>query len=735
MAKKLTKKKDKRGAAANIGRPFRNTKLNPKHGSKPTQVQTKADDKRPLLTGKFIGNAGGFGFITPAGSGADIFIPPHATLGALNGDTVAYKITNEDNTADKPSRTGKIVEIIARAPMVGVFSITNGTHGFVRPSDSKNPHTFSVPPKAISRFGLVSGHVVIFSVDKRTNPAQDIEPCFITEILGHINDPGVDVLTLVRQANVPIEFSEAVMAETNSMPDTITTKELDGRLDLRNQLVFTIDGDDTKDIDDAISFELTPHGNFILGVHIADVTHYVQENSILDESALDRGTSIYLADRVIPMLPHRLSSGICSLFPDVDRLTLSCIMTINPNGSVISYDIAKSVINSKKRWTYNQVQDILDSQLSLPDPAPSTGQDINWCQLFAQMDTLRETLYTKRSSKGALDFNLPETKIRIDETGKPISIEQRIRTRSTGIIEEFMILCNETIASHFLSLDDNYPFVYRTHEAPSAEKMIKLSTLAKNLGITTPKDTSNPIALQRLLDRTSHTAAAQAIATAVLHSLPQAHYTPSDPTHYGLASQAYCHFTSPIRRYADLQVHRITKHWLEQGAPAREFRTNQFPSRKESSSDASVSNRRRQKLRTQLPNMSQDSTHSGLSHFHQILPAVCTQCSQTERIAEALEREVEQLKKVQFMSGKEGQTFEATVSGITARSIYVTLSNTIEGQIPAETLSRKGFTFNKEKNVYSHKSKKTMLLRHGSQLNVKLISVLEDERKLIFHIK
>jgi len=682
-----------------------------------TAKQNKAAPPLPgrapfvIEIGKFIGNPRGFGFITPSDGGADIFIPPHLTLGALNGDTVEYKIAKDDGSPmatdpDKPSRTGKVKAIISRASMVGIFHIM-GTQGFVRPSETKVPYTFSVPPKIITKLGLADGHVVMFTVDKHTDPDRGAKPCFITEIIGHMHDPGVDVLSLVRQANVPIEFSEKVMTQVTATPDMVSSDEIQGRLDLREELIFTIDGDDTKDIDDAISFAQTPDGNYKLGVHIADVTHYVQEHSALDASALERGTSIYLADRVIPMLPHKLSSGICSLFPDVDRLTLSCIMTVNPQGHVVSYEIAKSVINSKKRWTYNGVQDVLDSGAIHNDDV-----SVDWPQIFAQMDNLRETLRKKRESKGALDFNLPEAKIRVDESGKPISIEPYNRTNSTGIIEEFMILCNETIATHFLALGENtvsphsegsrieFPFVYRTHEAPSAEKMAKLGTLAKNLGIKSPKSASSPMVLQRLLASSAKTAAAQSIATAVLHSLPQARYTPDNPTHYGLASEAYCHFTSPIRRYADLQIHRITKAWLS-AAP--------------------------------------------LDCFHEILPEVCAQCSHTERTAEALEREVEQLKKVQFMQGWEGQTFEAIISGVTAWGIYVMLQNTIEGIIPFESLRRRQFTFDKEKSVYIHKSHKSKkkkkpgnkpeVLRHGAPLTVRLKSALEDERKLVFSME
>ena len=697
--------------------------------------------QQQTIVGKFIGNSKGFGFVTPQTptnvcdnqdqvlttsckpstnneqhNMADIFIPPHATLSALDGDIVECKITKEDTkpTLDKPSITGKITAIIHRRPMVGAF-FTDGQHGFLRPVETKIPYVFSVPPKTISRFGLADGHRVIFSVDKRTALTRKSEPeitsmqtAFITEVIGHIHDPGMDVLTLVRQAGIPYQFSEAVVEEVSAVPDTISEEELQGRLDLRNQLTFTIDGDDTKDIDDAISFDVLDDNNYKLGVHIADVSHYVKEFSDIDRSALDRGTSVYLADRVIPMLPHRLSSGICSLFPNVDRLTLSCLMTVNQQGNVIDYQIVSSIINSNKRWTYNQVQDILNN-VNLPDNSQdnelttsiiieetltNTNHEptTNWSKLFAAMDMLRLTLRNKREQKGALDFDLPEAKITVNEIGKPISIDTYARTQATGIIEEFMILCNETIATHFLALQA--PFIYRTHEPPSADRLAKLANITKPFGFTAPKNANSPIGLQKLLAKTVNTPAAQAVATAVLHSLPQARYTPNNPTHYGLASDAYCHFTSPIRRYADLHIHRIIKTWLNKGE---------------------------------------------LTHYNEFLPIICNQCSITERVAEVLEREVEQLKKVQFMSSKEGQTFEGVVSGVTAWGVYVTLPNTIEGLVPVENLNRNKYVYNKEETAYIYKpvrkfkqTEKAATLRHGTPVKVRLVRVCEDEIKIVF---
>ena len=679
------------------------TKKFVKPKTKPRTKKTDAD----TVKGKFIGNVRGFGFIAPENSnGADIFIPPHFSMGALNGDMVVCQIRpkvhrHADEISNEESghlMSGEIIKIVSRAPMIGAYYIENN-QGYIRPVDTKIPYVFSVPPKSIARFGLVDGHRVVFSVDKKAKPHQEICPCFVTEVLGHINDPGVDVLTLVYQAGVPYEFSDEVTAEATALPIEVSDTEINEglpRKDLRDTLIFTIDGDDTKDIDDAISFKIceanarvdTKH--YQLGVHIADVTHYVKENSELDIAALERGTSIYLADRVIPMLPHKLSSGICSLFPDVDRLALSCVMGVDMHGHVLYYDIFPSVIRSKKRWTYNQVQNLLDSYDDRPHENES--DTLIWAELFHKMDALRQTLYEKRLQRGALDFDLPESKIRVDDGGKPISIEPYPRTQSTGIIEEFMILCNETVASHLLAHD--IPGVFRTHESPSEAKITQLQGISKAFGFTIPKNAEKPLALQRLLSATANTPAAYVVANAVLHSLPQAHYTTDSPSHYGLASKAYSHFTSPIRRYADLQIHRVIKAWL----------------------------------------VNPLNIHQ---HFTPILPAVCAQCSRTERAAETLEREVAQLKKVQFMSSQEGQVFDATVSGITSWGAYVMLGNTIEGLVPTHNLRRHNFSFDKEKNQYANRSKKRSkieIIRPGTPLKVRLVNVSEAERKITFSL-
>jgi len=735
---------------------IRKTKEPIKGKTKPQQPKT--------IKGKFIGNEIGYGFVVQEGTETeDIFIPPPYTMGALHGDEVicqllkpkeppvikktARRTPKAQRQAPKPTNTnhrisGEIIEITHRKPLIGTY-YTIGKEGYVQSMESKIPHTFTVSPRTRNRFGLADGHRIVFLVPKpKPKPKRVGEgkylntpqtSCQVTEVLGHIHDPGVDVLTLVRQYNIPHEFPEEVLAQGASLPEVITEEDLINRRDLRSELIFTIDGEDTKDIDDAISLTQTPNGHWQLGVHIADVSHYVQSGTPLDQEALNRGTSVYLADRVIPMLPHRLSSGICSLFPQVDRLTLSCIMTVDDNGYVQSYEITPSVINSKRRWTYQEVQEILDTGREPEAEPPATeGLGANnadnhtgnadspvpsWQALFTSMNQLRETLYQKRRSKGALDFNLPEAKIRVDEAGRPISIEPYQRTHATGIIEEFMILCNETIAAHALTY--NTPLIYRTHEAPKPEKLAQLKGIAQSFGFTLPY-VSGPTVIQRLLETAEASPAYYSIAMAALTSLPQAYYTPDSPKHYGLASEAYCHFTSPIRRYADLQVHRIIKEMLTKNTG------------KMAENDGICPNASQTKVWQKYQNHSQqwDVTSPQDEHLHYI----STQCSRTERVAEALEREVSQLKKVQFMKGREGQLFEGIVSGITDWGVFVMLANTTEGLVSKHSLKCNSYIYEKDKNRYTNK-RANKSLTMGMPVVVRLLNADENERRLSFNVE
>ena len=690
----------------------------------------KGKTKDVTLKGQFVGNQEGYGFVVIEGQSEDIFIPPSYTNTALHGDEVLCRVIpkkepdvrlskNKSRRNPKAKRlqqpkvvettkriTGEIIEITNRKSLLGTY-FTSGLDGFIRPLENKIPFLFTVSERNRIRFGLADGHRVLFNAKKPRKQREDrpmpttqhIMPGQVVEVLGHVHDPGVDVLTLVRQFNVPYVFSEEVINQVAAIPEEIKPGELKNRKDLRQEYIITIDGEDTKDIDDAISLEKTADGNFLLGVHISDVSHYVKPDTPMDVEALNRGTSVYLADRVIPMLPHKLSSGVCSLFPGVDRLTLSCIMTVDNQGTVINYEITPSVIQSKRRFTYEEVQEILDTDTNLRKSRRQLSEKsvalsrLSRCvvdddfresyepenQLFANMDNLREILSQKRKKRGALDFDLPEAKIRVDENGKPISVEPYNRNRATAIIEEFMILCNETIASHAIRTE--LPIIYRTHEPPSQEKLARLQGVAQGFGFHLQG--SNINAIQQLLESTKTSPAYYSIAMATLTSLPQAYYTPDSPKHFGLASENYCHFTSPIRRYADLSVHRM--------------------------------------LKNETCDIAQNTSLHG----------VAAQCSRTEREAEALEREVAQLKKVQFMTKDIGKAFVGNISGITPWGLYVALDNTIEGLIPYKLLKAHGYAHNKDKNRYEAKKGRDALSM-GQKMHVQLLAADVEERRLIF---
>ena len=557
-----------------------------------------------IITGTFLSTAKAYGFVS-TGTPPDIFISEDFTNGALHLDTVEC-VLKRGSSSTRPE--GEIVKLISRGipSLAGTFCVEK-KGGYITASEPKIPYAFDVAPIAAKKLGLVDGHRVMFNVSLKGKVQ-------ITEIFGHKNDVGMDVLSMVRQSGVPYEFPQNVIAEANALPDEVTNVDSEGRVDYRDWHIITIDGADTKDIDDAISLNKLPNGNFELGVHIADVSHYVRPGSALDIEARKRGTSIYLADRVIPMLPHKLSNGICSLNPNVDRLALSCVMEVNSQGDVVKHKLAPSVIHSKKRCTYDEIAQKADE--------------------FTDMFTLAEILRKKRISRGALELNVKEGKAIVDEKGFPIDIQVRETNAATSLIEEFMIVCNETIAER----SKNKPFVFRTHEEPDPDKIEQLQNYLARLS-------DNP-----------------ALNTLILRSLKQAKYTAENIGHYGLASECYCHFTSPIRRYPDLLVHRSVKDGLKKRG----------------------------------------------------LAELCLHCSWTERNAETLERDVLQLKKVQFMADKIGHVFEGIVSSVVDWGIFVQLPNTVEGLVPAEFLTKE--------------------YKLGDDVRVMLAKADVEERRLTFKI-
>lgn len=583
-----------------------------------------------IKVGIFSGTSRGFGFVTVEDDeNGDIFIPESETKGALNKDRVQVAIS-EEQTGKR--REGKILAILERntTEIVGTFQ-KNKNFGFVIPDNQKFGSDIFIPKEHTQ--GAVNGHKVLVEITDHGNEMKNPEGK-IVKIIGHINDPGVDVVSVILANGIPTEFPEEVMRQVEKIGEEVETKELGGRLDLRHLQTVTIDGEDAKDLDDAIT--ISKEGNlYKLGVHIADVSNYVTEGSALDKEAIKRGTSVYLVDRVVPMLPHKLSNGICSLNAGADRLALSCLMDIDEKGNVVGHRIAETVINVDRRMTYTSVKKILEDK-----DEEEIKQYESFVPMFQEMLVLAKILREKRRKRGSIDFDFPESKIMLDEEGHPIEIKPYERNKATKIIEDFMLIANETVAQDFFWQE--LPFLYRTHENPDIEKIQKLSIFINNFGYTmhVGQDDIHPKELQKLLIKIDGTPEEALISRLTLRSMKQAKYTTTCDGHFGLSTKYYCHFTSPIRRYPDLQIHRIIKENLRGGI--KENRVN---------------------------------------HYERILPEIAKQTSLTERRADEAEREVEKLKKVEYMSKFIGEVFEGVISGVTSWGMYVELPNTVEGMI------------------------------------------------------
>ena len=582
------------------------------------------------LRGIFQANARGFGFVTVEGEPEDIFIGEEDMGGAMQGDEVEVAITK---APEGRRREGKILKIVNRGTqrLVGYYQ-SRKNFGFVVPDNERILQDIFVPAEQSK--GAVTGHKVVVELTSYGGERKKPEGR-IVEILGHANDPGVDILSIVKAYDLPIEFPEKVLNQAERVAKPVTGADMAGRKDVRDWQTVTIDGEDAKDLDDAIT--LTKEGdNYILGVHIADVTNYVQENSALDREALKRGTSVYLADRVIPMLPHVLSNGMCSLNAGEDRLALSCIMTVDAKGNVIDHQIAETVVNVDERMSYTSVKKILEEH-----DEEECRRYQTLLPMFEMMKELSEILRNRRHKRGAIDFDFPESKMVLDEDGTPLEIKAYDRNVATKIIEDFMLLANETVAEEYFWQE--IPFVYRVHEAPDEEKMKKLITFIQNFGYTmhVPKGQEiRPKEVQKLLDKIEGSQEEAMISRLTLRSMKQAKYSPDNDGHFGLATQYYTHFTSPIRRYPDLQIHRIIK-----------------------------------------DNLRGRMTESRRDHYAKILTEVTMQASSLERRADEAERETVKLKKVQYMKKFYGEEFEGVISGITKWGLYVELPNTVEGLV------------------------------------------------------
>ncbi len=594
-----------------------------------------------LLTGIFTGHVKGFGFVTAEGMEEDLYIRAENVNGAMHQDEVQVLLKAAQ---EGKRREGIVKKVLTRGTMQLVGTYQESKHfGFVIPDNRRYTRDIFIPREHSK--GAVNGQKVVVALTDYGTEEKSPEGR-VLEILGHVSDPGTDVLSVVKEYELPVEFPEKVMNQAERTPEQIREADMQGRMDLRKVPMVTIDGEDAKDLDDAVSLHME-NGHYVLGVHIADVANYVQERSAMDREALKRGTSVYPVDRVIPMLPEKLSNGICSLNAGVDRLTLSCIMTIDKKGNVIDHVIAETVIRVDQRMTYTSVKKILEKD------EEETARYRELVPMFLRMGELAQLLREKRGKRGSIDFDFPETKVKLDEEGCPVEIMPCERNAATRIIEDFMLIANETVAEDCFW--QQLPFLYRTHEKPDPDRMRKLVTFLHNFGYTLRlKDNEvHPKEIQKLLAKLEGTAQEALIDRLTLRSMKQAKYTTECTGHFGLAAKYYCHFTSPIRRYPDLQIHRIIKDTL----------------------------RGRMK-------------EEKLQHYQMILDEVAKQSSERERRAAEVERETIRLKKAEYMSRHLYEEFDGVISGMTAWGIYVELPNTVEGLVRASSLQGDYFEYN-----------------------------------------
>ena len=596
--------------------------------------------------GTFIGHPKGFGFVEIEGQDEDIFIPESDTGTAMHQDKV--RIIIRDDKKEGKRQEGVVVKVLERGmpEIVGTYQL-NRDFGFVISDNPKFSKDIFIPRKEAA--GIKNGDKVIAVITDYGSGNKNPEGK-IKENLGNIRTPGTDILAIVKSFGIPSEFPEKVMKQAQRVPDHVLDADRDGRLDLRHLQTVTIDGEDAKDLDDAIS--LTKEGDiYHLGVHIADVSNYVQYNSALDREALKRGTSVYLADRVVPMLPERLSNGICSLNQGEDRLALSCLMDINEKGKVVSHQIAETVINVNERMCYTDVKNILEDT---DEEAKKRYEEL--IPMFFMMKELSGILRNSRHHRGSIDFDFPESKIILNAAGKAIDVKPYEANVATKIIEDFMLMANETVAQEYCT--EEIPFVYRTHDNPDPEKVESLLTLLHNQGvkIQKAKEEITPKEIQQIIESIEGLPNEAMISRLVLRSMKQAKYTTECSGHFGLAAKYYCHFTSPIRRYPDLQIHRIIKDNLR-GRLMREGRTE---------------------------------------HYAEILDEVARQSSVCERRADEAERESDKLKKAEYMSYHLGEEFEGIISGVTGWGLYVELPNTVEGLVHVNTLRDDYYVFDQE---------------------------------------
>ncbi len=641
-------------------------------------------ERMNLLKGRVQRHPKGFAFIIPEEEGVqDVYVTSADLNGAMNDDVVLIRL-NPKSEGTRPE--GVVIRIVERGihEIVGTFSDSKH-YGFVIADDKRIPNDIFIPKEATK--GAVEGHKVVVKITKYPEGRMSAEGEVI-DILGHKNDPGVDILSIIYKHGLARDFPAEVLEQADATPDVIAEKELVGRRDLREETIVTIDGEDAKDLDDAVHVSKLDNGNFLLGVHIADVSHYVPAGSPIDQEAYERGTSVYLVDRVIPMIPHRLSNGICSLNPHEDRLALSCEMEITKEGTVVDHDVFPSVIRSKERMTYTDVRKIL-----LKEDDDVLAQYDSLVPFFETMGELAEILRKKRIQRGAIDFDFDEAKVLVDEESNPIDVVIRERSVAERLIEEFMLAANETIAEHFHWL--NLPFLYRVHEEPNEEKLTQFFEFITTFGYTV-KGTGgdvHPRALQQLLAEVKDEPEEAVISTVMLRSMKQAKYDPKSLGHFGLSTEFYTHFTSPIRRYPDLIVHRLIRTYL-------------------------------------FDKKLDDKTQS---HWAEKLPEIANHTSERERGAVDAERETDDLKKAQYMEDKVGEEFDGIISGVTNFGIFVELENTIEGLVHVSYLTDDYYRY--EERHYAMIGERTgNVFRIGDQIRVRVLQVNIEEHSIDFEV-
>ncbi|MGI6142044.1 MAG: ribonuclease R [Caldicoprobacterales bacterium] len=631
------------------------------------------------LTGRLQGNAKGFGFFIPDKGEEDVFISAENLNGAMHNDRILIRLLKSNGR----SKEGEVVRILDRAnkTVVGTFE-KDKNFGYVVPDDRRIYQDIFVPKDEIK--DVKNGYKVVAEIvrwpQKRRNPEGRI-----IEVLGHKDDVGTDILSIIRQFNLPEEFPEQVLQSAGKIPQTIPEEEIKKRKDLRNLRVITIDGADAKDLDDGISIEKNKKGNFVLGVHIADVSYYVKENGAIDREAYARGTSVYLVDRVIPMLPRELSNGVCSLNPNEDRLAFSVIMEIDARGTVVNHTIEESVIRSSQRMVYEDVTRILEK-----NDAELIERYSDYIDDLRNMEALAEILRNKRMRRGSIDFDLDETRITLDLKGRPIDVMPYERGISNRIIEEFMLVCNETVAE-FMTWNET-PFVYRIHEEPEVEKLLEFNEFIHNFGyhLKGIGGEIHPKTLQNLLEKIKGSREEGIISTVMLRSLKKARYSSENAGHFGLAARFYCHFTAPIRRYPDLIIHRIIKDFLKGGLD---------------------------KERTE--------------YLEGVLPGMADHCSQRERLADEAERETDDLKKAEYMLDKIGMEFDGIISGVTNYGIFVELANTVEGLVRMTALDDDYYVYN-EKHYCLIGERTRKIYRLGDTIRIRVTNVDIPSRNIDF---